>query len=188
MTKKGKPDLGAKMKQMRGRQFVARARSLPTRTILTPLTRQSRTLDTTPPDTTVTPFRTRHTDASSGTMAAPLGMKPASKTRGKPGIACRIRQNLQRIRGTLWPPPPKPSVDIKVSPARPQAWLPSAHPIKASAFAPPLAHPTGAQRPGRQDWTRWGGLTALTGLPDVGKIAPHSGDLMASPAQAIIRH
>ena len=51
VTKRSKLDLGGKMKRMRARQFVARARSLPTRTILTPLTRQSRTLDTTPPNT-----------------------------------------------------------------------------------------------------------------------------------------
>ena len=58
MPEKSKLNLGAEMKQMRGQQFVARARSLHTRTILTPLTRQSRTLDTTPPNTPATPLRT----------------------------------------------------------------------------------------------------------------------------------
>jgi hypothetical protein len=42
VPKKSKLDPGAKMKRMRGRQFVARARSLPTRKILstthTPIT------------------------------------------------------------------------------------------------------------------------------------------------------
>ena len=59
----------------------------------------------------------------------------------------------QRIRGTLWPPPPKPTGDVKVSPVRPSS-LPT---IRAD-----------------------GTLGAIR----LGEIAPRTGDLLASPAQA----
>ncbi len=147
VTKKSKLDLGGKMKRMRARQFVARARSLPTRTILTPLTRQSRTLDTTPPNTPDTPFRTRRTYASSGAMAAPLGVKPVFKTRGKREIASRniIKKTIleARIRGT--PPSPLPAPHPKVD-GRPRYPLSSGlHPVprtphgRATAWAASLA-------------------------------------------------
>ena len=110
---------GAKMKRMTGRQFAARARSLPTRTILTPLTRQSRTLDTTPPNMPATPFRTRHTNTSSGAMAAPLDMKPVFKTRGK-------RQNrFAALGGPYGLPRPSQRGTLRSPPPDPQACQPS---------------------------------------------------------------
>ena len=162
--------MGAKLKRMRGRQFVARARSLPTRTILTPLTRQSRTLDTTPPNTPATPFVTGHTNASSGAMAAPLGAKPVFKTRGKRKITF-------------------------------QAWLPSVQPVTAAGATPKGGWPSPvppwlrpSPRPSHALWASAGlggqpgqgaaGANGIHGAIRLGKIAPHSGDLVASPAQA----